>query len=276
MIGEALSYPFFRAALMAGLLASIACGVMGTYVVVRRVTSLAGGLAHAAFGGVGLGYLLGFDPLLGAAGFAIVAGSSIRILQRSRHQSTDTLVSMFWSLGMASGLLFASLKKGYTPDLMSYLFGSILFVSTRDLVFLGCMDLLIVLSAILLFREFQAITFDEEFSELVGLPVEGLAHYLMALISLAVVVLIQVVGVLLSIALLSIPAATARHWTQNMAPTMLLATALSAVSVTSGLLLSYWASSALNWELPTGPSVIVCASLIYFASYIAAGRRGGL
>ena len=99
---------------------------MGTYVVVRRMTSLAGGLAHAAFGGVGLGYLLGFDPLLGAAGFALAAGFGIRVLQRKRNQNTDTLVSMFWSMGMALGLLFASMKEGYTPDLMSYLFGSIL------------------------------------------------------------------------------------------------------------------------------------------------------
>lgn len=268
MITEALGYPFFQAALLAGLLASVACGVMGSYVVVNRMTSLAGGLAHAAFGGVGLGYLLGFDPLLGAAGFGVAAGSGIRLLHRKHRHGTDALVSMFWSLGMALGLLFASLKEGYTPDLMSYLFGSILFVSSRDLFFLIGLDLLIVLSVVVLFREFQAVTFDEEFSELVGLPVEGLVHFLMALISLAVVVLIQVVGVLLSIALLSIPAATARHWTKSLASTMVVATLMGAFSVSSGLFFSFWASSARNWELPTGPAVILCATLLYAVSYL--------
>ena len=190
------------------------------------------GLAHTAFGGVGLGYLSGFEPLLGAAGFAVAAGSGIRLLHRKHHQETDTLVSMFWSLGMALGLLFASLKQGYTPDLMSYLFGSILFVSGRDIIFLASLDVLIVLSTVVLFRDFQAVTFDEEFSELVGLPVEGLAHYLMALISLAVVVLIQVVGVLLAIALFT----------------------------------SFWTSSAFNLELPSGPAIILSAALLYSLS----------
>ena len=260
MILEALSFPFFQMALMAGLLASLACGVMGTYVVVRRMTSLAGGLAHAAFGGVGLGYLLGFDSIFGAALFALAAGAGIRILYRKFHHGTDTLVSMFWSVGMALGLIFASLRQGYTPDLMSYLFGSILFVSERDLIFLASLDFVIVVSVVSLFRELQAVTFDEEFSQLVGLPVEALSHYLMALIGLAVVVLIQVVGVILSIALLSIPAATARHWTEDLTPTMVLATALGGFSVTVGLFFSYWASSALGLEVPTGPSIILVAA----------------
>jgi len=269
---EALDYPFFQRALAAGLLASLACGVVGTFVVVRRLASLSGGIAHAAFAGVGLGYLLGFDPLLGAAGVALLAGLGLSALSRRVQAAPDTLMAALWSLGMALGILFVSLTPGYAPDLMSYLFGSILLVTPLHVGFLGVLDGVILLGTLLFFRELRAVTFDEEFSRLMGLPVDALSNGLLALVSLAVVVLIRVVGVILVLALLTIPALVARQWTDRLAPMMALATLLGAVCTVSGLFLSYGLSITWGLNVPTGPLVVLLAALVFALSTLA--RRG--
>lgn len=270
MLSEALGYPFFQRALLAGLLAGLACGVVGCYVVVKRMASISGGLAHAAFGGVGLGYLAGFDPLLGAAGFTLLSGAAIRVAAHRLGQTFDTLIAMFWSVGMALGILFMSLREGYAPDLMGYLFGSILFVSTRDLLVLAGLDLVIALTVVGLFMQLRAVTFDEEFADLVGLPVELLSQILMALTALAVVVLIRVVGVILVIALLTIPAAIARQWTNSLARMMVLATLVAVTCTTSGLLWSY------NTRIPTGPLVVlVCAGAYGLSVLLGRLRQKG-
>ena len=265
---EALDYPFFQRALAAGLLASLACGVVGTFVVVRRLASLSGGIAHAAFAGVGLGYLLGFDPLLGAAGVALLAGLGLSALSRRLQAAPDTLMAALWSLGMALGILFVSL----TPDLMSYLFGSILLVTPLHVGFLGVLDGVILLGTLVFFRELRAVTFDEEFSRLMGLPVDALSNGLLALVSLAVVVLIRVVGVILVLALLTIPALVARQWTDRLAPMMALATLVGAVCTVSGLFLSYGLSTTWGLNVPTGPLVVLLAALVFALSTLA--RRG--
>lgn len=269
---EALDYPFFQRALAAGLLASLACGVVGTFVVVRRLASLSGGIAHAAFAGVGLGYLLGFDPLLGAAGVALLAGLGLSALSRRLQAAPDTLMAALWSLGMALGILFVSLTPGYAPDLMSYLFGSILLVKPLHVGFLGVLDGVILLGTLLFFRELRAVTFDEEFSRLMGLPVDALSNGLLALVSLAVVVLIRVVGVILVLALLTIPALVARQWTERLAPMMALATLLGAACTVSGLFLSYGLSTTWGLNVPTGPLVVLLAALVFALSTLA--RRG--
>ncbi len=273
---EALSLPFFQRALIAGLLASVACGIVGSFVVVKRMASISGGLSHAAFGGVGLGYLLGFDPMLGAAGFALASAAGMGIAYRRFRSSLDTLIAIAWSVGMALGIVFVSLAPGYAPDLMSYLFGSILFVPATFVWISLALDLLIVAAVILLFKEFRAVAFDEDFAQVMGVPVGPVLQLMLALIALAVVTLIRVVGVILVIALLTIPAAMARQWTSSLQRMMLLAIAIGALCTTSGLWLAYALSDRWNLQIPTGPLVILITVLVYAASsaFHAARDRG--
>jgi zinc transport system permease protein len=268
---DALAEPFFRRALLAALLASVACGVLGTFVVAKRITSLAGGLAHAAFGGVGLGYWLGFSPMLGAAGFGVLGGVLVGVAQRRLRSGLDTLVSTLWAAGMALGIVFVALAPGYAPDLLSYLFGSLLLVSWHYLWIAAGLDLLVLVVVFLLFARLQAVCFDEEFAEVVGLPVERLFVALLALTALAVVTLIRVVGVILVIALLAIPAATARHWTHTLPRMMVLACAVAAACTCGGLFASWTLSQGAGAAVPPGPLIVLLATGLFCAS--AGARR---
>jgi zinc transport system permease protein len=271
---EALELPFFQRVLVTGLLASIACGVLGTYVVAKGITSLTGGLAHAAFGGVGLGYLLGFHPMLGAAGFAVFASLAIGLAYRRLGSGLDILISMVWAVGMALGILFVALAPGYAPDLLSFLFGSLLFVTPTYLVLLGLLSVAVVGLTALLFKEFQAVSFDEEFAEVTGVPVEGVFLLLLALTALAIVTLIRVVGVILAIGLLTIPAAIGRQWANGLLRMMGVASIVCAACTTSGLFLSYGLSKAFGLSAPPGPLIILLAALLYAASSAARALTG--
>lgn len=274
-MAEALGYPFFQRALLAGLLAALACGIVGTYVVVKEFASISGGLAHAAFGGLGLGYLMGFDPMLGAVGFALLCGLGIGVAYRRLTHGLETLVMIVWSVGMALGIVFVSAVPGYAPDLTTYLFGNILFVSDEYLWLVSGLDLALVALVALFFRRFQAVVFDEEFAEIVGVPVGPTVLLLLALVSLVVVMLIRVVGVLLVIALLTIPAALARQWAGSLRPMMTVAATAGAVFIVTGLFLSYWSSTALGIDLPSGPVIVLLAALGYGVSGGLARLRGG-
>jgi zinc transport system permease protein len=271
---EVLGEPFFQRVLLAGLLASVAAGVIGTYVVARRIASLAGGLSHAAFGGVGLGYWAGFPPIAGAAGFALAAGLLVGLAERRVRSGIDTLVSMVWSVGMALGIVFVALTPGYAPDLMSYLFGSLLFVPWEYVAVAAALDAAIVLAVLRYHRVFEAVCFDEEFAEIAGAPAERVFLGLLALAALAIVTLIRVVGVILAIALLTIPPAAARPWVASLHSMMLAAIALSAVSMVGGLFLSYGLSESFAVSIPPGPVIILLAALLYAASQSLAALRG--
>lgn len=260
---EALSLPFFQRVLAAGLLASIACGVIGTYVVAKRITGITGGLAHAAFGGVGLGYLLGFNPMLGAGGFGLVSAIVIGLAYRRMRSSLDTLISTVWAVGMALGILFVSLAPGYAPDLTSYLFGSLLFVPWDYVWLVAALDVVIVGTVAALYKEFRAVVFDEEFAEVLGVPVEPLFLLLLGLTALAVVTLIRVVGVILAIALLTVPAAIARQWSDSLARMMVIAVTISASATAAGLFGSYWLSASMDVSAPPGPLTILVATALY-------------
>ena len=266
MIGEALSYPFFQRALAAGLLAAVACGIVGTLVVVRRIASISGGLSHSAFGGVGLGYLLGFEPMLGALGFGVLSALGIGVAELKLRQGMDTLIAMVWAVGMALGILFVSLAPGQAPDLLGYLFGNILLVSPGYVALVAVLDFVIVGVVLLLFRRLRAVAFDEEFAWVIGVPVGALFLLLLTLVALTVVVLIRVVGVILVIALLTIPAAVARHWTDRLSRMMAFAVLTGAVSIAAGLFLTFGLSSEFGVDLPTGPSIILLAAAVYAAS----------
>ena len=277
MIAEALSYPFFQRALIAGLLASVACGVMGSLVVVRKISSIAGGLSHAAFGGVGLGYLFGFDPMIGALGFGVASAAGLGAAELRMRQGLDTLISMVWAVGMALGIVFVSLAPGPAPDLLGFLFGNILLVSPGYLLLVAALDLLVILVVFALFRQLRAICFDEEFSWVVGVPVAPLFLLMLVLVALTVVTLIRVVGVILVIALLTMPAAIARHWTDQLLRMMLLSVGIGAVCISGGLFLTYALSARYALDLPTGPAIILLAALLFGISFASRtiGRRNG-
>jgi len=272
-VSEALALPFFQRVLLAGLLASVACGVVGSYVVAKRISTLAGGVSHAAFGGVGLGYWLGFPPMLGAAGFGLLASVAIGTAWRRLGSGLDTMTSMVWALGMALGILFVALAPGYAPDLMSFLFGSLLFVPWEYVGLVAALDVVILLAVALFGKEFQAVAFDEEFAEVAGVPVERTFLLLLALTALAVVTLIRVVGVILAIALLTIPAMIARHWSDSLGGMMAIAVPVCAACVLAGLLGSYALSAAADLSLPPGPLVIVVASLGWGVSALVRRAR---
>jgi len=263
---EALSLPFFQRVLLAGLLASVACGVIGSYVVAKRIASLSGGLAHAAFGGVGLGYLAGIPPMLGAAGFGLVAALVVGLAERRMRSGLDSLITMVWSVGMALGVVFVALTPGYAPDLMSYLFGSLLFAPWSYVGVVALLDLAIVAAVALFHPHFEAVCFDEEFAEASGVPTERVFLALLALAALAIVTLIRVVGAVLAIALLTIPAATARRFVDGLRAMMGLAIALCAACTTGGLLLSYALAERLDVSIPPGPLVVLLSAGAYLAS----------
>jgi len=260
---EALALPFFQRVLLAGLLASVACGVIGAYVVARRVTSLSGGIAHAAFGGVGLGYLVGVPPMLGATAFGLAASLLVGLAERRLQSGLDTAVSMVWSVGMALGIVFVALAPGYAPDLLSYLFGSLLFVPWDYVVWVALLDVVILAAVARFHRLFEAVCFDEEYAEATGVPAERVFLGLLALAALAIVTLIRVVGVILAIALFTIPAATARRFADGLAPMMAIAVALSALCTTGGLFLSFGLSEAFGWSLAPGPLIVLLAAALY-------------
>jgi zinc transport system permease protein len=256
---ELLQYEFMRNALVAALLASIACGIIGVYVVVKRIVFISGGIAHAAFGGIGLGYLLGIEPLLGVVPFSIGAALSMGIVGRRTRIPEDTAIGILWAVGMALGVVFIGLTPGYAPDLFGYLFGSILAVPASDLLLMLILNAAIIVTVIALYREFQAISFDEEYATAMGLPTERLYLLLLCLIALTVVLLIRVVGVILVIALLTIPAALSKRFTHRLSTMMTLSVLLCALFTTGGLWLSY------ILDLASGATIVLfsgCAFLI--------------
>ena len=266
---DVLGLEFFRNALIAGVLASIACGIIGTYVVVRRMVSVSGGISHAAFGGIGLGYFLGIDPLLGAAGFTVAAALGVGTLQLRARQQMDTLIGAVWAAGMAIGILFVYLTPGFAPDLFSYLFGNILLVPRGDILLMGILTAVIVAVVAVLYRELQAVTFDPDYAAVMNLPVERLSLLLLVLIALTVVMLIRVVGIILVIALLTLPAAISRLYTARVWTMMLLAVVLGIIFTVAGIALSYVI------DVPSGATIVLVSTLAYAGALGAERLREG-
>lgn len=257
---EALQYEFMRNALMAGLLAAVACGIVGVYVVVKKIVFISGGIAHASFGGIGLGYLLGINPIIGALFFSLASGLAIGAITRRTRLAADTAIGILWALGMALGVMFIALTPGYAPDLMSYLFGSILTVPFSDILLMLVLVAVIIGIAVALYKEYLILSFDEEYGTAVGMPVGKLYFLLLAMIALTVVVLIQIVGMILVIALLTFPAAMARQFTHNMKTMMLLAVFLGFLFIVGGLWLSY------VLKLPSGATIVLLSGTILVVS----------
>ena len=257
---EALGFEFFRNALIAGLLASIACGVIGSFVVVKRMASLAGGISHAAFGGIGLGYFLGIDPLAGAAAVALGTSAATAWIRMKAHQHLDTLVGAVWATGMAAGILFIYITPGFAPDLFSYLFGNILLVPRDTLLMMAVLTAGICGIVAILYPRLVAVTFDEEYASVMNLHPDQIMVILLLLTGLTVVMLIQIVGIILVIALLTLPAATARLFSHNMKTMIVSASLLGILFTTTGIWLSY------AFDIPSGATIVIVSACVYFGA----------
>ena len=263
--------PFLRFALIAGLLASVAFGTIGSYVVARRISYLAGSIAHCALGGIGISMYLQrrndwgwLHPVHGAVIVALAAAIIIGFVTLYARQREDTVIGALWSIGMATGLLFLAKTPGYV-DPMSYLFGNILIISKSDLYLIAALDLIILVLGIAFYNKFLAVCFDEEFTRLRGINTNFYYFILLCLIALTVVLMVGVAGIVLVIALLTLPAAIASHFSQRLWQMMLLAVGFCMVFTVIGLMASY------HWNLPSGPMIIVISGAAYLLT--AVGNR---
>jgi zinc transport system permease protein len=256
-----LQYEFIQRALITAVLVSIVCGVVGSYVIIKRIVSLSGAISHAAFGGVGLGYFLTVNPVLAAIPFSIASAMAIGGVEKKVNISADTAMGILWSVGMALGVIFINLTPGYAPDLFSYLFGDILTVTNSDLLIMLTLDLIIITTVYIFRREFLAVSFDEEFSTVVGLPSLPIYMLLLALVALSVVVLMKVVGIILLIALFTIPAAISKQYTHNLTKLMSLATIIGIILASVGIILSY------IFNLASGATIVMVLAAAFLISY---------
>lgn len=267
-LAQALSYDFMRHALVAGVLASALCGVIGTFVVVKRLTFISGGLSHAAFGGLGLCFFLGVDPILGAVGVSLASALVLGAINPERARSHDAVIGVLWAAGVAVGIVFIYKTPGYAPNLMTYLFGNILMVTRGDVALTLGLSLAVFALVALFYKAFVAVAFDEVFAGVQGLPVRALLTLLLVLIALTVVVLIQVVGILLVIALLTIPPVASLLVFKDLRSVLVGSVVLGEAMTLGGLVLSYYQ------DLPSGPAIVLLGTGALLAVYAVQKLRG--
>jgi zinc transport system permease protein len=260
---DALHFEFMRHALVAGLLASIICGIMGTLVVANRIVFLSGGIAHAAYGGIGLAFFMGWPYLVGTIGFSLAAALVMAaVTLRARHRA-DTIIGVIWAVGMATGIILLDLTPGYNVDLMSYLFGSILTVPAADLWIMLGTGIGVAGFVAVFYNDLLTLSYDEEFARIRGVPVSALYFALIGLLAVSIVMVIQVVGLILVIALLTIPPFIVERYAQSLFQMMVGASVLGAVFTVAGLWLSY------AFDLTSGASIIMVAGAAFFFALLA-------
>ncbi|HRW33644.1 MAG TPA: iron chelate uptake ABC transporter family permease subunit [Thermotogota bacterium] len=268
MIEAILNYQFMQNALMTAIIASIVCGIIGTIVVEKKLVMMSGGIAHTAFGGIGLGYWLGFEPILGAIFFSVGSSLLITTIKRKTNTNTDTLIGILWSSGMALGILFIYLSPGYPPDMASYLFGDILTVTRFDLYIIFALAVFTVFVIVAFFSRWLSYLFDDEFSFIIGMNTCFMEYFMFLLIALSIVVLIRVVGIILVIALLTAPTAIAKHFTFNLKKLMIISGLIGMIISISGIWLSFY----LN--IPSGAMIILLLSASFFISTLLKRKKG--
>ena len=258
---EALQFEFMQNALLAGVLVSIVCGMIGALVVVNNMVLISGGIAHSAYGGIGIAIYFGFSILLGAFLFSLAVAILIAFLTLKNRERNDTFIAVFWALGMAIGIILIDLSTTYNIDFMSYLFGSILTVSTSDIYMMIFLDISIFIIIMIFYREFLAISYDINFASLRGVPVKFLHVLLLIMIASSIVMTIQIVGLILVIALLTIPVYIAEMFSKSLAKIMFIASILGFIFTLMGLYISY------NFNISSGASIISIASSFFFLSF---------
>jgi len=257
MFFDILQYSFFQRALIAAVLVSIAAGIIGTYIVVKKMSLVTGSIAHAAFGGLGISYFFNFPLFLGALIFSLFSALTINFFRTRNRDRLDSLLNMLWSVGMSIGLIFMFLTPGYSTDLFSYLFGNILLVGWSDIIFMLVLDIVIIVLVSVFYNTLLTTIYNEDYARIRNLPTKVLYGILFLLISLTVVLVIRVVGIVLMIALLTIPSATARLLTSSLKSMMVVSVIITLLTTVFGIFISY----AIN--LPAGPVIVLLGAGLY-------------
>ncbi len=267
MFEAIMEYTFMKNAVWSAVLASIVCGIIGTIIIEKKLVMMSGGIAHTAFGGVGMGYFLNIEPIFGALFFSICAAMITATIKRRTDTGTDIIIGMLWSVGMALGILFIAFTPGYTPDMTSYLFGNILTVTRMDLYIMVVLNIIIVVTVIALFNVLKAYMFDEEFTFVMGVNTVFLDYLLFILIALTIVILIRVAGIILIIALLTAPPAIVKKFTYDLKSLMVGSIFVGMIFCFLGL----WISYELN--IASGASIILLAGIAYILVSIYSGLK---
>lgn len=249
-IREIFQYQFLTNALLACILSGIACGIVGTYVVCRRLVFLSGGITHSSFGGIGIAYYLGLNPIMGALVFALLSAIGIEWASDRGKIREDSAIGIVWSIGMAVGIIFIYLTPGYAPNLMSFLFGNILTVTHSDIVALEVLVAFIILLFALMFRPIMFVAFDREFARSQGVPTKIISYFMAAIVAMTIVFSIRVVGIVLLISLLTIPTVIVNSLTKSFGKMVV----WSAVVAVAGNIAGLWLSYKMN--VPAGASTI--------------------
>lgn len=257
---EALQLEFMRQAVVASVLISILCGILGSYVVVNRISFISGGIAHAAYGGVGLSLFLGIPILLGTSIFSLCIGILVGYLSFKERARADTIIGVLWAAGMAVGIFFLEFTPGYKGDVLSYLFGNILLVSRDDNIALLILVVLISSIVVYYFKEFMAISFDRDFSIVIGIPAKRLYILLICLIALGIVATIKIIGLLLVVALFTIPPYIAERFVNTLGKIMVLSGLLTILFCVAGLHISF------RLNLPAGATIIAVSVIGFLLS----------
>ncbi|MDR2859664.1 MAG: metal ABC transporter permease [Mediterranea sp.] len=252
-----LEYTFFRHALLGGLLTSVACGIIGTYIVTRRLVFIGGGITHSSFGGIGLGLYTGVSPILSAAVFSVLSAFGIEWLSKRKDMREDSAIAVFWTFGMAVGIIFSFLSPKFAPDLSAYLFGNILTITQEDLLIQGGICVCVIIFFTLFINPIIYIAFDREFAYSQGLPVALFEYLLMAFIALTIVSCLRIIGIVLVISLLTVPQMTANLFTHSFKRIIWCSIGIGYLSCLGGLFISYYKN------IPSGASIIFFSIVIY-------------
>lgn len=264
---DIFQYSFLANAVLAALLSGLACGVIGSYIVIRRLVFLSGGITHSSFGGIGIAYYFGLNPMFGAAVFAVLSAFSVEYMGSRAKIREDSAIGILWSLGMAIGIIFVFLTPGYAPNLMSFLFGNILLVSMSNIVWLACFDVLMLTILALFYRVIIYTALDRDYAATQNVKVRVVNLMMLTLVSLAIVLNIKVVGIVLLVSLLTLPAVTANLLTNSYKKIMALATLFATTATLLGLYVSY------HINVPAGASSVVMLAILFFVVKVIAVFR---
>lgn len=257
MEGSIFQYDFILKGLLGAVFASITAGLAGTYIVSRRMVFLSGGITHASFGGIGIGYYAGFNPVVGAAIFGILSALGVEYLSVRQKIREDSAIGILWAFGMAIGIIFIYLTPGYSPNLMSYLFGSILTVTNADIIALGIMSLILILYFSIFYRTILYISYDEAFARTYSPYVNTFKYVTTALIALTIVLNIRMAGVILVLSLLTIPPNIAMIFTKVYSKIIIWSILAGFVGTAAGYVISYYAG------IPVGATIIFTLVIIW-------------
>lgn len=261
-IFELLEYHFFQNALLGSFLASIACGIIGSYIVVRRLVFISGGITHASLGGLGVGYYFGLSPIFGALIFSVLSAFGIQWMSSKQNVREDSAIGAFWSLGMAIGIIFIFLKSGFAPNLSEYLFGNILTIASSDIIYLAILSIVLIFIFSIWGKEILYISFDADFAKTRNLPVKLVEYSMMFFIAVTIVLSIQLVGIVLLMSLFTLPQMTANLFTHKFRIMIILSIIFGFIGCVSGLLLSYYLS------VPSGAFIIFVLTAMYIIAKV--------